>query len=88
MEQEYLVLVRIGGAGDKEMWLPGSRIMLSGDRAMAHLAAGNVLAINDTVPPVPATDDVVVHEADASGALAATGTVTAAVSRATKAAKE
>lgn len=61
MEQEYLVLVRIGGAGDKEIWLPGSRIMLSGERAMAHLAAGNVMAINDTVPPVPATDDMVVH---------------------------
>lgn len=61
MEQEYLVLVRIGGPGDKEMWLPGSRIMLSGDRAMAHLAAGNVRAINDTIPPAPATDDMVVH---------------------------
>ena len=63
MEQEYLVLIQIGGGGDKEIYRPGSRIMLDDARAAAHLVAGNVLAINATVEPKAPASDVVVHEA-------------------------
>ena len=62
MEQEYLVLIQIGGGGDKEIYRPGSRIMLDDVRAAAHLLAGNVQAINATVAPVPVSDPAVVHE--------------------------
>ena len=63
-EQEYLVLIQIGGGGDKEIYRPGSRIMLDDARAAAHLAAGNVAAINATVAQRPPVSDVVAHEAE------------------------
>lgn len=62
MQQKYLVLVKIGGAGDPEVWLPGSEILLDEYRARIHLAAGNVRPLDQTVPPAAPAPDQVVHE--------------------------
>lgn len=62
MQQEYLVLVRIGGAGDPEIWLPGSKITLDDNRARAHLAAGNVRPLDATIPPAAPAPVEIVHE--------------------------
>ena len=48
--QEYLVLAQIGGAGDPEIWQPGSRIWLTAKGAAAHLASANVCATETTQP--------------------------------------
>jgi len=48
--QEYLVLTQIGGAGDPEIWQPGSKIWLTAKGAAAHLASANVCAIETTQP--------------------------------------
>lgn len=63
-KQEYLVLIQIGGAGDPEVWRPGSKILLSDEQARAHLAAGNVAPLEQTTPPqlLPAPVEVI-HEA-------------------------
>lgn len=63
MQQEYLVLVKIGGAGDPEVWQPGSKILLDEERAKAHLLAGNVRPLEQTTPPqlLPAPVEVI-HE--------------------------
>ena len=59
---EYLVLYQIGGAGDPEVWRPGSKIMLTPEKATAYLAAGLVRAI-ETTKPLPEPEPVtVVHE--------------------------
>ena len=66
MEQlyEYLVLYKIGGAGDKEVWHPGSKIRLNAERAAAHLAAGNIRVIETTKLPPEPEPTTVVHEAE------------------------
>ena len=61
-KQAYIALVQIGGSGDKEIWRPGTLIELDDDKAALHLAAGNVAAINDTVPPKPPASDTIIHE--------------------------
>ena len=50
--QEYLVLAQIGGAGDPEIWRPGSKIWLTAEAATAHLASANVREIETTKPLV------------------------------------
>lgn len=65
MEQEYLVLVRIGGAGDPEVWLPGAKILLDDARATAHLAAGNIAPLDHTTPPQLPAPEQVVHGEEA-----------------------
>lgn len=63
--KEYLVRVQIGGAGDPEIWVPGSRIMLTDEQAIPHLQNGNIEPINET--QAPATEPVstqIVHTAD------------------------
>jgi len=64
-KKEYLVRVKIGGAGDPEVWLPGSRILLTDDEAIPHLQNGNIEAINETQAPViePVSTQTV-HTAD------------------------
>lgn len=66
MQQEYLVLTKIGGAGDPEVWLPGSKILLDDARASVHLAAGNITPLDNTVLPqlLPAPEQVVHGEAN------------------------
>ena len=65
--QEYLVLVQIGGAGDPEIWQPGSKIRLAPVAAAAHLAANNVRAIETTGPLTkPPGPTVIVHMAEPS----------------------
>lgn len=62
-QQEYLVLCQIGGAGDPEIWKPGSRIWLDDLRAALHLAAGNVAPLGATQPPQPPQPTAIVHTA-------------------------
>lgn len=50
-KQPYVVLVQLGGAGDKEMWRPGSIVELDEATAALHLRAGNVASIEVTVVP-------------------------------------
>jgi len=70
--KEYLVLVQIGGAGDKEVWKPGSRIMLTDERALPHLLNHNIQAINATVPPATTPSSTqTIHTADEAPAPAA-----------------
>lgn len=68
--QEYLVLVQIGGAGDPEIWQPGSKIRLGPVAAAAHLAANNVRAIETTGPwPKALGLTVIVHKAEEPATL-------------------
>lgn len=64
-KKEYLVRVQIGGAGDPEVWTPGSRIMLTDEQAIPHLQHGNIEAINETQAPAtePASTQII-HTAD------------------------
>ena len=65
--QEYLVLIQIGGAGDPEVWQPGSKIRLGAVAAGLHLAANNVRAIETTGPlPKPSASPVIVHKPEES----------------------
>lgn len=59
--QEYLVLRKIGGAGDPQMWLPGSKILLDDVAAAAHLRAGNIAPLDHTQPPVEKKPAMTVH---------------------------
>lgn len=60
--QKYLVIVQIGGPGDKEIWLPGSSIELDDMRAALHLRAGNIRPLEQTILPELPASDVVIHE--------------------------
>lgn len=57
---EFLVLYKIGGAGDPETWLPGSTIRLDAERARLYLDAGLVCAI-ETTKPLPKVEPVTVE---------------------------
>ena len=57
--QEYLVLAQIGGAGDPEIWQPGSKIWLTAEAATAHLASANVREIETTRPLVVEPEAIV-----------------------------
>lgn len=59
---EYLVIARIGGAGDPEVWLPGSKIKLSADKAALHLASGNIRVIETTVLSPEPAPTAIIHE--------------------------
>ena len=61
--QEYRVVVQIGGAGDPEVYLPGSSILLDDARAAAHLAAGNIAPLDHTDVPTTAPTVQIVHDA-------------------------
>ena len=62
--QEYIVIVKIGGSGDPEVWMPGARISLDDEMARLHLGAGNVRPLETTdVPPEPTASTQVVHDA-------------------------
>lgn len=58
----YLVLLQIGGSGDPEIWLPGSYIELSDEKARLHLAAGSIAPFNPTDVPEEPISQVVVHQ--------------------------
>jgi hypothetical protein len=62
-KSNYLVLYQIGGAGDKQIWRPGSFIELTDEAAPKYIEAGLVRAIEVSNPPVETKSDVVVHEA-------------------------
>lgn len=62
-KSKYLVLYQIGGAGDKEVWRPGSFIELTDEAAPKYIEAGLVRAIEISNPPAVIVSDVVVHEA-------------------------
>ena len=68
--QEYLVLAQIGGAGDPEIWQPGSKIWLTAKGAAAHLASANVCATETTQPfsveseTVPTEPEATVYTAE------------------------
>ena len=55
--QEYLVLAQIGGAGDPEVWQPGSKIWLTDKAAAAHLASANICKIDELSAESLGTDD-------------------------------
>jgi len=55
--QEYLVLAQIGGAGDPEVWQPGSKIWLTDKAAAAHLASANICKIDELPAESLDTDD-------------------------------
>jgi hypothetical protein len=61
---EYLVLYKIGGQGDPEVWHPGSKIKLTADRAAAYLAAGLVREIETSTPLPQPEATTVVHVAE------------------------
>lgn len=61
--QEYLVLAQIGGAGDPEIWRPGSKIWLTAQAATAHLAAANVREI-ETTKPLVAEPSAIIYTAE------------------------
>ena len=61
---KYLVLYQIGGAGDKEVWRPGSMIELDQNKASIYLEAGLVRAIEVSTPPAAPVSDVVVHDVE------------------------
>lgn len=62
-KSNYLVLYQIGGAGDKQIWRPGSFIELTDEVAPKYIEAGLVRAIEVSNPPAETKSDVVVHEA-------------------------
>ncbi len=68
---EYLVIARIGGSGDPEIYLPGSKIKLANDVAPKFLEAGLVRAIESTAPlPAPEQTTTVHAAAEAPKAKA------------------
>lgn len=70
-KKEYLVRVQIGGAGDPEIWLPGSRIMLTDEQAIPHLQHGNIEAINETqAPAIEPVSTQTIHTAEAPAPIA------------------
>ncbi len=58
--QLYVALRRIGGDG--EVWLPGSLIALTDEKARILLEKGAVAPHIDTAAPEPAPAAIVVHE--------------------------
>ena len=62
-QYEYLVLYKIGGAGDPQVWLPGSMIKLNAERAKLYLAAGLVREIETSKPLPQPESTTIVHEA-------------------------
>ena len=59
--QWYVALRRIGGDG--EVWLPGSLIELTDEKARILMEKGAVAPHVETVAPEPEPPAIVVHEA-------------------------
>lgn len=58
--QTYVALRRIGGDG--ELWLPGSLIELTEEKARILIERGAVTPHVGTIPPAPTPPVIVVHE--------------------------
>lgn len=71
-ETEYLVVSKIGGAGDKEVWMPGSIIKMTPERAAIYLETGTIRVIETTVVPPPPEPTTIIHEASETVAPVAT----------------
>ena len=61
-QYEYLVLYKIGGMGDPQVWLPGSKIRLNAETARLYLAAGLVREIETSKPLPQPEPTTIVHE--------------------------
>lgn len=69
-QYEYLVLYKIGGAGDPQVWLPGSKIKLNAERAKLYLDAGLVREIETSKPLPQPESTTIVHEAEPAPVVA------------------
>lgn len=63
-QYEYLVLYKIGGMGDPQVWLPGSKIRLNAETARLYLAAGLVREIETSKPLPQPESTTIIHEAE------------------------
>lgn len=58
---KYVVLVELTSVDGTQRWWPGAQIELDDERALVHMAAGNVAALPDQAVVAPPAPLITVH---------------------------